>query len=176
LNYLTNGNSKNNLWVIFLKKINTNVNLSAQNNLLKSSNASLNHAMQRLSSGKRINGASDDAAGMSISTRLSGHVGVSGNVFSGTKPEPLVGFDFVLENEFYKETSIIGILYRYFFEIPGCDEFHIDIPKDHRGEVSSMVRYKDKIIPIPASVIALYDKIVDLVEKRDRLPRLFEKK
>ena len=50
--------------------INTNVSsLTAQRNLM-SSQASLSTAMQRLSSGLRINSAKDDAAGLSISERM----------------------------------------------------------------------------------------------------------
>lgn len=50
--------------------INTNVNsLTAQRNLSKSQ-MSLSTAMERLSSGLRINSAADDAAGMAISSRM----------------------------------------------------------------------------------------------------------
>jgi flagellin len=50
--------------------INTNIaSLSAQNQLSKSQNMS-NQAMERLSSGLRINSAKDDAAGLAISTRF----------------------------------------------------------------------------------------------------------
>ena len=50
--------------------INTNVNsLTAQRNL-NSSQASLATAMQRLSSGLRINSAKDDAAGLAIANRF----------------------------------------------------------------------------------------------------------
>lgn len=50
--------------------INTNVaSLTAQRNLNKSQNT-LNTSLQRLSSGLRINSAKDDAAGMSISERM----------------------------------------------------------------------------------------------------------
>ncbi|HTY79041.1 MAG TPA: flagellin [Candidatus Bathyarchaeia archaeon] len=54
--------------------VNTNVDaLSAQINLNKSGNM-LSQAMQRLSSGLRINSAADDAAGLAISTRLGAQV------------------------------------------------------------------------------------------------------
>ena len=50
--------------------INTNLNsLVAQNNL-STSQSSLATAMQRLSSGLRINSAADDAAGYAISQRM----------------------------------------------------------------------------------------------------------
>lgn len=50
--------------------INTNVaSLNAQRNLL-SSQGSLNQALQRLSSGLRVNSAKDDAAGMAIAQRM----------------------------------------------------------------------------------------------------------
>ena len=50
--------------------INTNMaSLNTQNNLSKSQSA-LNTAIQRLSSGLRVNGAKDDAAGMAIATRM----------------------------------------------------------------------------------------------------------
>lgn len=54
--------------------INTNLNsLTVQNNLSKSQ-SSLQTSLTRLSSGLRINGASDDAAGLSISDRMTAQV------------------------------------------------------------------------------------------------------
>ena len=54
--------------------INTNVSaLSAQRNL-ESSGINLNKALQRLSSGLRVNSAADDAAGLAISTRLGAQI------------------------------------------------------------------------------------------------------
>lgn len=54
--------------------INTNLNsLNVQNNLSKSQ-SSLQTSLTRLSSGLRINGASDDAAGLSISDRMTSQV------------------------------------------------------------------------------------------------------
>ncbi|HUH36312.1 MAG TPA: flagellin, partial [Spongiibacteraceae bacterium] len=54
--------------------INTNIaSLNAQRNLDKSQGA-LNTALQRLSSGLRINSAKDDAAGLAISQRFSAQV------------------------------------------------------------------------------------------------------
>ncbi|WP_404338861.1 flagellin [Pseudoalteromonas mariniglutinosa] len=54
--------------------VNTNVSsLNAQRQLMKSGSA-LDTSFQRLSSGLRINSASDDAAGMQISNRLTGQV------------------------------------------------------------------------------------------------------
>jgi flagellin len=54
--------------------INTNINsLTAQRNL-SSTQSSLTTSMQRLSSGLRINGARDDAAGMAIADRMTSQV------------------------------------------------------------------------------------------------------
>ncbi len=54
--------------------INTNISsLNAQNNLNKSQN-SLQTALQRLSSGTRINSAKDDAAGLGIANRLNAQI------------------------------------------------------------------------------------------------------
>lgn len=54
--------------------INTNVpSLTAQRNLLKSQN-DMQTAMQRLSSGLRINSAKDDAAGLAISDRMTAQI------------------------------------------------------------------------------------------------------
>ncbi|MBP6380510.1 MAG: flagellin FliC, partial [Sphingorhabdus sp.] len=54
--------------------INTNVSaLRAQNNSRVASNM-LGTAMERLSSGKRINSAKDDAAGLAIATRMDAKV------------------------------------------------------------------------------------------------------
>lgn len=54
--------------------INTNVkSLVAQDSIMKS-NRTLSTAMERLSTGKRINSAADDAAGLSISTRMDSQI------------------------------------------------------------------------------------------------------
>ena len=54
--------------------INTNIaSLNAQRNLNKSQ-GSLNNAMQRLSSGLRINSAKDDAAGLAVSDRMTAQI------------------------------------------------------------------------------------------------------
>ena len=54
--------------------INTNVaSLTAQRAMMNS-NAGLESAFERLSTGKRINSASDDAAGVAISSRLSAEI------------------------------------------------------------------------------------------------------
>src|SRR5574343_2034808 len=54
--------------------VNTNVSsLNAQRQMLNSGNA-LDTAYQRLSSGSRINGAKDDAAGLQISSRLTSQI------------------------------------------------------------------------------------------------------
>ena len=54
--------------------INTNTaSLNAQRNL-NSSQSSLNTAIQRLSSGLRINSAKDDAAGLAISERMNSQI------------------------------------------------------------------------------------------------------
>ena len=54
--------------------VNTNVgSLNAQRQLMNTTNE-MQTAMERLSSGKRINGASDDAAGLAISERMTSQV------------------------------------------------------------------------------------------------------
>ena len=54
--------------------INTNVkSMVAQDSIVKN-NRALETAMQRLSTGSRINSAKDDAAGLSISTRMDSQV------------------------------------------------------------------------------------------------------
>ncbi|MCQ4287221.1 flagellin domain-containing protein [Pseudomonas stutzeri] len=54
--------------------VNTNIaSLNTQRNLNKSSNA-LTTSMERLSTGSRINGAKDDAAGLQISNRLTSQI------------------------------------------------------------------------------------------------------
>jgi flagellin len=54
--------------------INTNVSALRAHNVGRLANASLDTAMQRLSSGKRINSAKDDAAGLAIATRMDAKV------------------------------------------------------------------------------------------------------
>lgn len=54
--------------------INTNISsISASRSLYETSSA-LNQAMERLSSGKRINGAKDDAAGLTVVTRMKAQI------------------------------------------------------------------------------------------------------
>ena len=48
--------------------VNTNANAIAQNALARNERA-MNTAMERLSTGQRINSASDDAAGLAIGSR-----------------------------------------------------------------------------------------------------------
>jgi len=54
--------------------INTNVSSIAASRSLHETSSSLNQAMERLSSGKRINGAKDDAAGMTVVTRMKAQI------------------------------------------------------------------------------------------------------
>ncbi len=54
--------------------INTNINSLVSQNALSQSQNSLSTAMQRLSSGLRINSAKDDAAGLAVSTKMSAQV------------------------------------------------------------------------------------------------------
>ena len=55
--------------------INTNVGALKAATASYSVNKSMEESMQRLSTGKRINSAADDAAGLQISTRLSAEIG-----------------------------------------------------------------------------------------------------
>ena len=50
--------------------VNTNVNATVAQNALVRNEREMNTAMERLSTGKRINGAKDDAAGLAISSRM----------------------------------------------------------------------------------------------------------
>lgn len=54
--------------------INTNVKSLVAQNAIEGNNNRLSTAMQRLSTGLRINGAADDAAGLAISTRMTAQV------------------------------------------------------------------------------------------------------
>ena len=54
--------------------INTNISSISAARSLHETSASLNQAMERLSSGKRINGAKDDAAGMTVVTRMKAQI------------------------------------------------------------------------------------------------------
>lgn len=54
--------------------INTNVKSIMAQNAMSVNNRSLEKAMQQLSTGKRINGASDDAAGLAISEKMTGQI------------------------------------------------------------------------------------------------------
>ena len=54
--------------------INTNISSIAAARSLSTTRADLEQSMERLSSGKRINGAKDDAAGMSVVTRMKAQI------------------------------------------------------------------------------------------------------
>ena len=54
--------------------VNTNVNATRSHNALVRNERSMNQAMERLSTGQRINGAKDDAAGLAISSRMTSQI------------------------------------------------------------------------------------------------------
>ena len=54
--------------------VNTNVNASIAQNALARNERQMNKAMERLSTGQRINAASDDAAGLAISSRMTSQI------------------------------------------------------------------------------------------------------
>jgi len=54
--------------------INTNIASISAARSLDATRGDLERAMERLSSGKRINGAKDDAAGMSVVTRMKAQI------------------------------------------------------------------------------------------------------
>ena len=54
--------------------INTNISSMQAQNSIRTSGLSLSSAMERLSSGVRINAARDDAAGLAISTRMTSEI------------------------------------------------------------------------------------------------------
>ena len=54
--------------------VNTNISASVAQNALDKNERSMNTAIERLSTGKRINGAKDDAAGLAISSRMTSQI------------------------------------------------------------------------------------------------------
>ena len=54
--------------------VNTNVNASVAQNALIRNERSMNAAMEKLSTGQRINSASDDAAGLAIASRMTSQI------------------------------------------------------------------------------------------------------
>jgi len=54
--------------------VNTNVNATVAQNALVRNERNMNTAMERLSTGQRINGAKDDAAGLAISSRMTSQI------------------------------------------------------------------------------------------------------
>lgn len=57
-----------------MASVNTNVAASIAQNALSKNERSMNTAMERLSTGKRINGAKDDAAGLAIASRMTSQI------------------------------------------------------------------------------------------------------
>ena len=54
--------------------INTNTSATIAANSLAKNERAMNEAMERLSTGKRINNAGDDAAGLAISSRMTSQI------------------------------------------------------------------------------------------------------
>ena len=54
--------------------INTNVSATLASNAVSRNERAMSTAMERLSTGKRINSAADDAAGLAIASRMSSQV------------------------------------------------------------------------------------------------------
>ena len=54
--------------------VNTNVNASIAQNALVRNDRLMNTSMERLSTGQRINSASDDAAGLAIASRMTSQI------------------------------------------------------------------------------------------------------
>ena len=54
--------------------INTNIKSLISQNALSKNNRALSSAMEQLSTGKRINSAKDDAAGLAISSRMTAQI------------------------------------------------------------------------------------------------------
>ena len=57
-----------------MASVNTNIAASIAQDALSKNDRSLNTSMERLSTGKRINGAKDDAAGLAIATRMTSQI------------------------------------------------------------------------------------------------------
>ena len=57
-----------------MASVNTNVSATIAQNALTKNERSMNTAMERLATGKRINGAKDDAAGLAISSRMTSQI------------------------------------------------------------------------------------------------------
>lgn len=57
-------------WGFLIMRINTNINSMRTQEYMRQNQTKMSNAMDRLSSGKRINNASDDAAGLAIATRM----------------------------------------------------------------------------------------------------------
>lgn len=56
-------------------RINTNINSMRTQEYMRQNQAKMSNSMDRLSSGKRINSAADDAAGLAIATRMKAREG-----------------------------------------------------------------------------------------------------
>ena len=61
-------------WEKVMAVVNTNVNATVAQNALVRNERQMNTAMERLSTGQRINGAKDDAAGLAISSRMTSQI------------------------------------------------------------------------------------------------------
>lgn len=62
-------------WGFLNMRINTNINSMRTQEYMRQNQAKMSNSMDRLSSGKRINSAADDAAGLAIATRMKAREG-----------------------------------------------------------------------------------------------------
>ncbi len=62
-------------WGFLIMRINTNINSMRTQEYMRQNQDKMNVSMNRLSSGKRINSATDDATGLAIATRMKAREG-----------------------------------------------------------------------------------------------------
>jgi flagellin len=125
--------------------INTNTAASIAANALKQNDRLMNDAMERLSTGKRINNAGDDAAGLAITSRMTTHI--DGLEQAARNSNDAIGMIQVADGALSEVTGILQRMREISVQASSATYTTSDISminqefKQLRDEVSNIVSY-----------------------------------
>ena len=125
--------------------INTNTSASLAANSLKQNDRLMNDAMERLSTGKRINNAGDDAAGLAITSRMTTHI--DGLEQAARNSNDAIGMIQVADGALAEVTGILQRMREISVQASSATYTTSDISminqefKQLRDEVSNIVSY-----------------------------------
>lgn len=125
--------------------INTNTSASIAANAMKQNDRLMNDAMERLSTGKRINNAGDDAAGLAITSRMTTHI--DGLEQAARNSNDAIGMIQVADGALAEVTGILQRMREISVQASSATYTTSDISminqefKQLRDEVSNIVSY-----------------------------------